>query len=182
MRCNLCAKGWIGTVSLTNKFSKNGVPYFTETDIFYLGGSQLGSSDILAEWTASGSGTYLIPGGGSLRWTLSADVAGQCAPLGQAACVTIGTGGKFVETNTAFTKPPRAFQLTQTNSAGMSSTSPSGVSETQLQTITPANPSMSLSTSNPVGQWLSTNCMQKPPQNPGGYTCTSQWTWSLSQQ
>ena len=187
LHCNVCSSGWAGTISLNKSFTANGQNYFNPTETWYVGGPSTGGNRYPAEWTASGSGTF-TSSTTQLKWKLATDVPGQCNPLTNASCIQALTSGG----NTTFSEvsSPVTVQTASpcdwgspgysyTQSSAQTVPSCAGAEETSINNIVPH---ISTSTTEAIGQLTQTNCTERPPQNPGTYSCTQTWNWELYNQ
>ena len=188
MRCELCASGWVGKITFQKNFSKGGQNYYSETDTWIVGGQAPNQPatkiDIPAQWTATGSGTYNIPAGGSISWDTNANVGGACPP-NNVVCVEALTNAAgtvtFHEINNPITVNS-AIQVTQTSATGQSATAGSAAGEQSINGIVPnISGTAPLVVSPPGGVTMTSNC-QTPPLNPGSSTCNATWTWELALQ
>ena len=190
LHCNVCSSGWAGIIKLKKSFTADGQNYFNPTETWYVGGPSTGGNRFPAEWIASGSGTYTMSPT-LLKWNLTTDVPGQCNPLTTASCIQVLTSGG----NTTFSEVSSPFTVQTTsacnwNSPGYSYTQSSaqtvpscaGAEETTINYIAPLI-SMTATATEAVGQSPpQTSCPERPPQNPGTYSCTQTWNWELYNQ
>jgi hypothetical protein len=192
LRCSLCSSGWAGTITLGKTFTKGGKDYYNATDTLYVGGTSSNPNRFVAEWTATGSGTY-SDSNITLNWSLSADAPGQCDPLvANAACIEAipqpGGSTLFNEPSSQIVLPKTllmpcvpgpGYRYTQTPATGVQSPTMCGqVGETQVNGngISTTLPTMA------VGSKTEMSCPERPPLNPGGYSCTQTWNWELYKQ
>ena len=188
LHCNVCSSGWAGTISLDKSFTANGQNYFKPTETWYVGGPSTGGNKYPAEWTASGSGTFTTSTT-QLKWQLATDVPGQCNPLINASCIQALTSGgnttTFSEVNSPITVqtgspcPWGSPGYTYTQSGTQTAPSCAGAEETTINSIVPH---ISTSTTEAIGQLTQSSCPERPPQNPGTYSCTQAWNWELYNQ
>ena len=170
--CNLCSKGWVGIVTLRQRYiDMGGTPFYTRMDKYYLGGSQPNSTDIPAEWTVSAGGMS-----SDRRWSLAApvDYQGQCPAVANQpqVCVrAVTNAGKtqFLEQNSQISLLQR-LAVTQLASGytGLYTLWENSLPSTPPISVPPASPPVPLTTTCPT-LTLAT----------AGYSCVGEWTWNL---
>jgi hypothetical protein len=190
LHCNVCSSGWAGTIVGEKNLVTGGNRYFTQTQTFYIGGaSSSNPNKLLAEWTTDGSGKFVETTASSTttkEWKLSADVAGKCDPLGDAACIQAlpqalpqGNVISFLEINSTISQD-KAYELTTKTQGGTSSTDPYTVWEDGINSFSIKTPATS---STAQDSYLQTTNCQRPPQDSAPMSsCTLLWTWTLFKQ
>jgi hypothetical protein len=186
LRCNQCAAGWAGTITLNETLDTNNTPnvtaHHTETDVFYVGGTVTGSSQtlVLADWTATGGGskTPVPPATGvSSTWTVNAVQAGSCAAA-PGACLLVKPVPNgllsFSLENQPFTVPG-GIQYAQ----GTSPPQPYGAFQNQFDPISSTSPGQTVVSQQVLGHTVQ---VCSAPAFPSPYTCTQQWSWYLTLQ